>query len=142
MPQPKTVFRSVVVRAADIPDPEIREQIENRMFALDQARMEETQAHVELERASAKLLRARAARIEAQAALQESYGRGDTKVAMERNWEFFRDSTGAACAENFLSERDQRNMLRMQKANMNHQMQQYGGDEASHNDMFESGDGA
>jgi hypothetical protein len=57
---------------------------------------------------------------------------------MEPNpWEPFRDNRGGVCIENFLSQRDQRNMMRAQKANMNRQVEQM--TEGNHGDMFEHG---
>jgi hypothetical protein len=132
------VFRSVVVRSSEIEDETLREQIDGRMMSYEQELMEESSAQLDVERATAKLLRARASRMESRAAVQESFGKGDSRVAMEPNpWEPFRDNRGGVCIENFLSQRDQRNMMRAQKANMNRQVEQM--TEGNHGDMFEHG---
>jgi hypothetical protein len=56
---------------------------------------------------------------------------------MEPNWEPFRNSNGRPAVENFLSERDQRNLNRMQRAQMNSQASDI---QSSYNGMFEAPD--
>ncbi|SRR6266702_1077181 len=136
---PNQIFSQVVVRSSDIQDVELQEKVANRMMAFEQAKMERVNSDISLMRSTAERLRAQAAELEAKAALHETFAEGDTRCALESNWDFFRDNKGNPCAENYLSERDQRNMMRAQKASMNRTLEQQQSDGSQFNDMFERG---
>jgi hypothetical protein len=130
-------FSSVQVSVSDIPGEDLQFEIENLMIEYEQARVRETEANNAVIVASAGLLSARGARAVAKMKLVTAFAKGSDRVAMEPNWEPFRNSSGRPAVENFMSERDQRNLNRMQRAQMNHQASDIPG---SYNGMFEAPD--
>lgn len=131
-------FSAVQVSVADIAAEDLQMEIENLMFEYEQAKIHETEAYNAVVLANAALLSARGSRAVARMKLVTAFAKGSDRVAMEPNWEPFRNSNGRPAVENFLSERDQRNLNRMQRAQMNSQASDIQG---SYNGMFEAPDG-
>jgi hypothetical protein len=131
-------FSAVQVSVADIAAEDLQMEIENLMFEYEQAKVHETEAYNAVVLANAALLSARGSRAVARMKLVTAFAKGSDRVAMEPNWEPFRNSNGRPAVENFLSERDQRNLNRMQRAQMNSQASDIQG---SYNGMFEAPDG-
>jgi hypothetical protein len=127
-------FSAVQVNVSDILAEDLQMEIENLMFEYEQAKIRETESHNAVILASAGLLSARGTRAIARMKLVAAFAKGSDKVAMEPNWEPFRNSSNRPALENFLSERDQRNLNRMQRAQMNSQASDIGG---SYSGMFE-----
>jgi hypothetical protein len=128
-------FSAVKVSVNDILADDLKLEIEALMFEYEQARVAETEAHNTVVLANAALLSARAARAISRTKLVAAFAKGSDKVAMEPNWAPFRDSDSRPAVENFLSERDQRNMFRMQRAQMNNEA---AGIESAYGGMFEA----
>jgi hypothetical protein len=121
VPNPIQPFSSVVVTVNEIIDDELKMQIEHEMVEYDQARIAHARASNDVITASAALLAAQGARAIAKIKLVSTFAIGSDKVAMEPNWEPFRAEGGRPAVENFMSERDQRNFHRFQRAQMNAQ---------------------
>jgi len=130
-------FSAVQVSVTDIAAEDLQMEIENLMFEYEQAKVHETEAYNAVVLANAALLSARGSRAVARMKLVTAFAKGSDRVAMEPNWEPFRNSNGRPAVENFLSERDQRNLNRMQRAQMNSQASDI---QSSYNGMFEAPD--
>ena len=130
-------FSAVQISVSDVGGEDLQFEIENLMIEYEVAKVHETEAHNAVILANAALLAARGARVVARMKLVTAFAKGSNRVAMEPNWEPFRNSTGRPAVENFLSERDQRNLNRMQRAQMNTQASDLPGD---YNGMFETPD--
>jgi hypothetical protein len=129
-------FSSVQVSVNEIKDDELKMRIELEMSIYDEARRAQTEAANQVVIAGAALLAAQSARAIARIKLVRSFGEGSEKVAMEPNWEPFRQD-GRPALENFMSERDQRNFQRAQRLSMNKQVTDTGGNYGA---MFENPD--
>lgn len=128
-------FSAVQVSVSDVSGEDLQLEIEALMIEYEVAKVQETEAHNAVLLANAALLAARGARVVARMKLVTAFAKGNNQVAMEPNWEPFRNSGGRPAVENFLSERDQRNLNRMQRAHMNSQASDIQG---AYNGMFET----
>lgn len=130
-------FSAVQVSVADVEGDQLQVEIEVLMVAYEAAKVKETEAHNAVILANAALLAARGDRLIARMNLVSAFAKGSNRVAMEPNWEPFRNGQGRPAVENFLSERDQRNLNRMQRAQMNREASDIPN---SYNGMFEGPD--
>ena len=130
MAQVQQPFSSVQVNINEIKDEELKMKIEFEMSKYDDCRRAQTEA------ANQVVLAAQSARAISRIKLVRLFGEGSDKVAMEPNWEPFRQD-GRPALENFMSERDQRNFQRAQRLSMNKQVTDTGG---NYGTMFETGD--
>jgi hypothetical protein len=136
MAQVQQPFSSVQVNINEIKDEELKMKIEFEMSKYDDCRRAQTEAANQVVLAGAALLAAQSARAISRIKLVRLFGEGSDKVAMEPNWEPFRQD-GRPALENFMSERDQRNFQRAQRLSMNKQVTDTGG---NYGTMFETGD--
>ncbi len=130
-------FSAVQVSVSDVVGDDLQMEIEALMVLYEAAKVKETEAHNAVILTNAALLAARGDRLIARMNLVNAFAKGNNQVAMEPNWEPFRNSQGRPAVENFLSERDQRNLNRMQRAQMNSQASDIKG---NYNGMFETPD--
>lgn len=130
-------FSAVQVSVGDVIGDDLQMEIEALMVAYEAAKVKETEAHNAVILTNAALLAARGDRLIARMNLVTAFAKGNNRVAMEPNWEPFRNAQGRPAVENFLSERDQRNLNRMQRAQMNREASDIPN---SYNGMFETPD--
>lgn len=114
-------FSSVTINLSDILSDDLRLEIETLMVEYEMARVAETEANNAVVLATANLLSARARRAVTRMKLVSAFAKGNNQVAMESNWSPFRNAHGQPAVENFMTERDLRNLQRMQRAQMNTQ---------------------
>ena len=112
-------FSAVIVSVKDIQDEHLSMQIDLEMSEYERAKIAATEARNVVAEAAAHLLIAQSNRVTTRVALLRSFARGSEKVAAEAGWEPFRNAEGRPAVENFMSERDQRNFNRLQRAEVN-----------------------